>query len=255
MEYSAPSVEGFLNLEKVTDVCVGIDINATEFEGIEHAKYQKRLAGFSDKIRTNADAEDAVKMYRRLIAGAESEVEILEIGFLQVISAALMSEPDEISPLSGQELFRKKVKKIWVMGGNWEQENGKEHNFINGTTARSGAHTLVENCPVPITFLGFEIGFKVKTGGDVLEKNDHLYLAMEDHGSANGRWSWDPMLCMMALIGNEEKAGYNTVCGTARVDESTGENHFTENENGLHKYVTFAKDIDFYQNQINEYIK
>ncbi|MBQ7039118.1 MAG: nucleoside hydrolase [Clostridia bacterium] len=255
MEYSAPSVEGFLNLENVKDVAVGIDLSPAKISGIEHAKYQKRLSASSKNIKSNSDAEDAVKMYRRLIAEADGAVEILEIGFLQVIAKALMSEPDEISPLSGIELFRKKVKKVWVMGGNWETDKGKEHNFINGMAAKRGASVLVKNCPVPITFLGFEIGFKVKTGGDILKKDDPLYLAMLDHGSEKGRWSWDPMLCMMALIGDEGKAGYNTICGTAKVNGNTGENSFVKNEKGLHKYVTFAKDYDFYANQINEYIK
>ena len=63
------------------------------------------------------------------------------------------------------------------------------------------------------------------------------------------------MLCMLAITGDEEKAGYKTVCGTARVEEGTGKNYFTECENGLHKFVVKAKENDYYKTIINERVK
>ena len=76
-------------------------------------------------------------------------------------------------------------------------------------------------CPVPITFLDFEVGFGV-ISGDKLDHSDVLYRVLEDHGSATGRHSWDPMTVVLALIGDEEKAGYDTVVGYASVDPESG---------------------------------
>ena len=83
----------------------------------------------------------------------------------------------------------------------------------------------------------------------------HLKDALKDHGSGNGRSSWDPMLILLALIGDEEKAGYSTVQGTATVNPKTGENYFEKSPDGTHKFVVKAKDNDFYKNAINSLIE
>jgi hypothetical protein len=62
------------------------------------------------------------------------------------------------------------------------------------------------------------------------------------------------MLVMMALIGNEEVAGYHTVTGTACVDEQTGANYFKKDLNGKHKYVIKMYEKGYYEKQINSMI-
>ena len=59
------------------------------------------------------------------------------------------------------------------------------------------------------------------------------------------------MTALMALVGDEEKAGYATVTGTARLDEKSGRNYFEKNENGLHKYVKMKFSPDYYADMIN----
>ena len=247
-EYSAPSLYSFLEKEGVKDIPVSVDKSCPH--KIEYVTYQKRLA--KDTAKTNDDFEDAVRMYRRLLAESDGSVEILEVGFLQVICGALMSEADDISPKSGMELFREKVKRIWIMGGKWDQQAGKEYNLCQYQFARDASHTFVSNCPCPITFLGWEVGSRLITG-DKLPKDDFLHLALADHGSGNGRESWDPMLVTLALIGDNEKAGYKTVVGTATVDKE-GANFFEEKENGNHEYVVKAHPDSFYSEMINNLI-
>ena len=105
-------------------------------------------------------------------------------------------------------------------------------------------------CPVPVTFLGWEIGHGVITG-NYLGHNDHLYTILCDHGSRNGRHSWDPMLVLMGLIGDEEKAGYEIVTGTASVDPETGKNYFVRSDSGKHKFVIKQRENRFYEEHIN----
>ena len=252
MDYSVASVDGFLNLDKINNVPIGIDLNALDFKG-KLSGYQKYLSQFSKNYKQNSDAENAVSLYRRLLSESDSQVEILEIGFLQAFAALLESKPDEYSPLSGIDLVKEKVKKVWVMAGKWDEDEGFEHNFINNERSRLGASVFCQKCPVPVTFLGFEIGYDVITG-DRLQKDDHLYIAMCEQGSSNGRFSWDPMLAQLAVIGDEEAAGYDFVSGTAFVEPITGGNTFKKSDSGLHKYVIKKFDTNYYKNQINSII-
>ena len=252
MEHSVTSLEGFLNTEEVYDLPIAIDLNATDFGG--NPPYQKRLSQFANNYHSNAEAEDAVKLYRTILASADSPIELIEIGYPQVLTALLQSKPDDISKLDGVELVKNKVSKIWMMAGKWDKNPDKENNFARNERSREAANIFCDICPVPITFLGWEVGASVITGG-YLEKNDPLYLAHCDHGSCDGRSSWDPMLCLLALIGNEEKAEYSVVIGTASVDASTGENYFTVNSDGPHKYVVKQKEDTYYADAINKLIK
>lgn len=248
MEYSVPSIDGFISLEGVYDIPLGIDIEATDFRG--NPPYQKRLSAYASKYKTNQDAEDAVKLYRRLLANADGKVELIEIGFLQAVAGLLESMPDEISPLSGIELFREKVEKVWVMAGKWDDNPGMENNFARNKRAADGAHRFLKLCPSQITFLGFEVGADVISGSK-LKDGDFLRTVLCDHGSQNGRSSWDPMTVVMALDGNEEKSGFTLVCGEASVDKNTGENRFVVNPSGRHKYVKRTEEAQYYADIID----
>ena len=140
------------------------------------------------------------------------------------------------------------------MAGKWHEDGGREYNFSRTSVACKASYVICEKCPVPITFLGWEIGNSVISGSK-LDKNDYLYQALYDHGSENGRSSWDPMTALLAVIGDEEKAGYDYVVGTACVEAENGKNHFTPSSDGMHKYVIKKFDDIYYQNQLDDIIK
>ena len=248
MEYSTASLKGFLKAEGVEGVPIGIDRNATDYGG--NPPYQKRLAEAFCPDALNSDAEDAVRLYRRILVSEKGKLEIIEIGYLQVLVHLLKSGADDISEKSGLELVSEKVSKFWVMAGKWDADGEKENNFCRNSRSRVAGKEFCRLCPVPVTFLGWEVGYGVITGGK-LKESDHLYQVLHDHGSKNGRHSWDPMLVLMALIGDEEMAGYRTVRGTASVNEQTGANYFKPNPNGIHKFVVKKHENDYYEEQIN----
>lgn len=251
MPYSVASVDGFLCAEGLRGVRVGIDREATDFGG--RPPYQERLAHYAVERKSNDNAEDAVRMYRAILAAAEQPIEIIEIGYPQVLSDTLMSEGDDISPLSGMELFRSKVKHIWMMAGKWDDNPGRENNFTRAPRSRLAGHLLCLHCPVPITFLGWEIGHDVISGSHLT--HGILHDALCDHGSPHGRSSWDPMLVELALIGDTSAAGYDTVRGYAHVDAQTGENTFTPDESGPHRYVVRRHAPDVYAQRIDHLIE
>ncbi|MBE5782246.1 MAG: hypothetical protein E7329_02890 [Clostridiales bacterium] len=248
MEYSGASLMGFMREEGLGDVPVGIDLEATDFG--RNPAYQKHLAETTGMPITNRDLPDAVRLYRRILADATEKIEIMEIGYFQVITAVLESGPDDISEKTGLELFKEKVKKVWAMAGKWDGDGEKENNFCRNPRSRVAGEAFCRLCPVPVTFLGWEVGVNVLTGGH-LKDGDLLHQIMKDHGSENGRHSWDPMLVLMALNGNEEAAGYKTVRGFASVDADTGANHFREDSHGPHRYVVKIWENEAYQKQIN----
>lgn len=250
MEHSAASVCAYLESEGINDVPISIDAQADDFTGCP--PYQKRMAQFSKRIKSNADAENPVKMYRRIIAAAGEPIEIIEIGFPQILAALLESKADEISSLDGTELVRAKVKKLWIMAGKWDEQGGREHNFCNNSRASVAAEKLCRSFPCEMTFLGFEIGFDVISGGCLKEMDNFTANAMLDHGSADGRNSWDPMLAVLAICGDEKSAGYSTVCGTASVNAKDGANYFEENAYGKHKYVNKIMPLSFYSGIIDD---
>lgn len=259
-EYSASSVDGFLQKEGLTGVPIGVAFDS-DYPPTTHL-YQERLASYAVKYKTNEDAEDAVRLYRRLLATTQEKINIVEVGFHNVIGEVLESGGDDISELSGVELFKQKVEKVWVMGGAYDKFPGKEYNFYWYEKTRIGANLLCEKCPVPITFLGYEVGLGVITGGDFLPQNDILRDVLDDFWTKHnppkpyqGRDSWDPMTVLLAIIGDEEKAGYSVVKGKNYVDPINGENVFTADENGTHAYVVKKFDDSYYADMINNIIK
>lgn len=257
MEHSVASLDGFLATEGLRGVRIGLDRAATDFGG--NPPYQKRLTQYATERKSNDDAEDAVRMYRSILALAEQPIEIIEIGYPQLLADVLMSEGDDISLCTGMELFRSKVKRIWMMAGKWDEDPGRENNFARAPRSRLGGHILCEHCPSPITFLGWEVGHDVISGSRL--KSGPLYDALWDHGCGRwhtpggGRSSWDPMLVELALIGDEDGAGYDTVCGHAHVDAETGENTFTPDQNGPHRYVIRRHAPELYAARIDALIE
>ncbi len=251
MEHSVTSMDGFLAKEGVNDIPIGIDLAATDYGG--NKKYQAGLAPYATRYRCNEDAEDAVRLYRRILAEAEEKVDILEIGFLNVIAGALESGPDDISPRTGMELFAEKVRMIWSMAGKWDEPGGKEYNFCCTPRTSRPAAVLCDKCPVPITFLGWEIGHDVISGTGL--QDDVLYQVMKDHGSQNGRSSWDPMTALLAVTGDAAEAGYSLVRGKATVDPETGANWFAEDPDGLHCYVVRNYEPAWYADKINAIVR
>ncbi len=251
-EDSVAAVDGFLHLEGIgTDLPIGIDHSAF-LPGSEH-RYQSRMAKHAKRFYANEEVPDGVRFYRSLLANADGTVEIAEVGFLQILAGLLQSQGDDISPKSGMELVKEKVKCIWSMGGKWDTVPGWEYNFAGTPFAREAIRFLLENCPVPMIFLGFEVGEPVLTGGELVEE-DPVHLALVDHGCPEGRCSWDPMLAYLAVVGDPTAAGYDIRYGKASFDVATGHNFFVPSENGPHAYVIKRHPDAYYAKQINDII-
>ncbi|MDR1733264.1 MAG: hypothetical protein LBR73_00045 [Oscillospiraceae bacterium] len=244
MPHSVPSVDAFFTHEGLPNLPIGIDLNSEACTGRE--MYQPRLAALPGAWRTNTQVPAAVRIYRQALAAAPAPVDMVEVGFLQVLGELLDTQPDEYSPLNGADLLRMKCRKLWCMGGTWPK--GLEYNTSNTKQTREAFAKICKRWPSPITFLGFEVGETVICGG-LLPEEDAVKRALNDHGSPTGRSAWDPLTALLACIGDEAAAGYETVRGYASNDPVTGENFFTSDPNGRHAYVVKTHPDEWYQAQ------
>ena len=240
MDDSKPSLDVFTR-DCGVEIPLGIVHSAVNFAG--NPPYQKNLAARNPE-RFNKDVPDSIEFYLQLLEQSEdNSVEFLSIGFTQCL-ACLLKNPQH------KALLQKKASHLWIMAGKWDEENGKEYNFYKNEMTRASGAELCKNWPTPITFLGYEVGVTVITGGN-LPDGDLLKQVMIDHNSAKGRCSWDPMLVNMAVLGSPEDAGYNAVYGYASVDPSDGSNTFTVAEKGQHRYVVKKYADSFYAEAID----
>ena len=101
---------------------------------------------------------DGWKLYRQLLAAQpDSSVSIISIGFVSCLAQLLESEGDDISPLSGVELVRRKVKCLYIQGGVFGVANEACYNFGQGIPF---AQTLIRLWPsdVDVVFSPGEVG-------------------------------------------------------------------------------------------------
>ena len=246
MRYSAPSVKAMCEQYGLDGIPIGIDKGA-ERKG-NFCMYQKKLASFCSSGFTNEDCPEAYKLYRSALASVPEKAVIVDVGFPQIIMELLRSGPDEYSELSGMQLAEDKVSEIILMGGRWDKNPGREYNFCAYRVNREAAAYICGHSPVPLTFLGYEVGKDVITGGKRV--NGLTGIAYATHLSPGGRPSWDPMTAVYAITGSPDKAGYKKERGKAAVDPKTGKNSFEVCKDGKHAYLVKEKENGFYKNQI-----
>ncbi|GAA4085143.1 hypothetical protein GCM10022392_02420 [Mucilaginibacter panaciglaebae] len=191
---------------KRADLPIGVaGANAVNIRDSQHWT-DTLLANYPHKIKTNADAWDAVKLYRKILATQpDHSVSIVTIGFLTNISDLLNSSSDEYSKLNGKELVAKKVKQLVSMAGKFP--SGYEFNVIKDAAA---ANNVFQNIGIPIIYSGFEIGEKIKVGLSLINDpsiqnspvKDAFRIAMSKSADdANGRLSWDETAVLVAMKG------------------------------------------------------
>lgn len=166
------------------------------------------VAKYPHKIKTNEQAEDALTLYRRILAAQpDGSVTLVTVGFMTNMADLLISKPDKYSPLNGKDLIKKKVKKLVSMAGRFP--NAREFNvYLDPVSSK----IVFDGWPTPIVFSSYEIGSQVHTGLP-LSKNGKirnspvkdvfaLSIPMSPQ-DAKGRMSWDQTAVLVAIKGHE----------------------------------------------------
>ena len=200
------------------------------------------IANYPHQIKNNANAHDAVTLYRKLLAQqADNSVTLITVGFLTNIANLLQSKPDAYSPLNGFVLVQQKLKKMVSMAGKFPE--GKEFNVFKDIAASQYAFA---HFPKPVYFCSFEIGEAIKCGlplvyNDAIQNNPvkdvfRICIPQAAEDSA-GRMSWDEVTTLLAVT--DYKPYYNVKEGRIIV---AGDGSNTWNEKGKNQYYFVDKN-------------
>ena len=151
---------------------------------------------------------DGWVLYRRLLAGQpDGSVTICSIGFLTCLAQLLESPPDDLSPLGGAELVRRKVARAVVMGGAFAKDAEPEYNFAMDPEA---VRTFFRLWPrdVDVVFSTAEVGDAIDYPpalvlSDIGPTDRHpirqVYLQCD---CDTGQRMWDPLAVVQAVEGD-----------------------------------------------------
>jgi hypothetical protein len=197
------------------DIPVGANQDAEVGDPVDKMsaeKLAKDQAAFGNTIIHNRDATDQTKLNRKILSQQEdNSVDYITVGHTRGLYDLLISEPDDISPLSGKELISVKVKR-WVALGALNANNPQGHytkdwNFFFNNTAPYTAY-LVQHFPSEIVFV--DAGSKVMTGaslsntppGNIVRTAYRDWLwNVEKKTLAEQRPSWDLATVYFAVEG------------------------------------------------------
>ncbi|MCX6329506.1 MAG: nucleoside hydrolase [Bacteroidia bacterium] len=219
-----------------------LEIGAPKSDGVNLGSSQhwadSIVAKYPHTLRSTSEVTDAVAIYRKILnKQPDKSVTIVTVGFLTNLNNLLKSKPDNFSPLSGEVLVSKKVKKLVSMAGRFPE--GKEFNIFMDSTA---SKYVYDNWPGEIIFTGFEIGWEIRTGLRLISSDIKdspikdvfrisIPLSEEDRF---GRMSWDETAALIGVYGTE--GFFDIKKGTIKVNPD-GSNKWEDNPEGKHSYV------------------
>ncbi len=194
-------------------------------------------------LQSGKTAATAVNILRKTLAECpDNSAVVCQVGFSTNLADLLKSESDTISPLSGTELVRRKVKLLSIMAGAFQPINGRTHLEYNVVKDVPSAQLLVKKWPGRIVFSGFEIGLAATYPAASIDR-DYEYVDHHPVKEAyylyepppHNRPTWDLTSVLYAAYPD---AGYFSTSspGTVTVLPS-GETRFEAENDGLHTYL------------------
>ena len=234
------------------DVPIGVTRDAQRRE----SKYLKLVESndrsrlrFPHDVAGNDELPDAVTVLRRTLAATEDHSMVLvQVGLAANLADLVESQADEISPLSGVELIRNKVRVVEVMAGAFEPIRGNDH-YLEANV-RNGIQSMqrfADQWPedVPVIWSGFEIGIAVTYPRESIAKDfgylDH-HIVREAYllhsGPDHDRPSWDLTSVLHAVRPGDDYFGLSQR-GRVKVEDD-GYVHFTPNAKGRDRYLTMT---------------
>ncbi len=196
---------------------------------------------FPHQFASGKDYPDAVTLYRQVLAKQpDRSVVVVAVGPLRNLANLLRSGPDAASPLGGESLVAKKVKKLEIMGGTYPPFANKKDGEWNFKQDPAAAALVCSIWPTPVLFNG-EGGSTCSGRRVTYEMPEHNPLTMAYRhypgvGFAGDRLSWDPISCLVTVRG--AAPWYKVLSGGVNVtDAATGINAWQAGEDRGHSYL------------------
>jgi hypothetical protein len=220
-----------------------------KYLGLAEARDGGRLV-YPRDVEPGATPE-AVGVLRRTLAGRpDGSVVIVQVGFSTNLARLLDSPPDDVSPLTGRDLVKAKVRLLSVMAGACAPIDGKpardyrEYNVVYDIPA---ARHLAADWPTPVIWSGFEIGVAMPYPAVSIERD---YGYVDNHPLAESyrlyeppphcRPTWDLTSVLQAV---RPDRGYFGLSAPGRmIVEEDGGTHFVPEPAGPHRHLVADRE-------------
>ena len=205
------------------------------------------VAKYPHALQSNDEAEDAVKLYRKILSSQpDKSVTVVSVGFFTNLAGLLNSTADEYSKLDGMSLVKKKVKHLVSMAARIDKD-GKTGYEFNVMIDAAASQKVFKDWPTPFIISGFEIGEKIHTGiplihNDAIQNSpvkDAFQIALAKDSNTIGRNSWDETAVLVAVRGIEPWFGSRKINFDIKDD---GQNVIIPGEKFT--YLTFKQTPD-----------
>lgn len=207
--------------------------------------YTSQIASDISYHRSVADyggLPESVELMRQLLSQEkDGDVIIIAVGFSTNLQRLMASGPDKYSDLDGMDLIRTKVRHLYMMAGEFEDENGKSAEY-NIRIDRDAAADVFDSWPTPVTTSPFEVGSKMLYPVSSI-LNDFDYAGKHPLAEAYkvykpmpyDRQMWDPSAVLYAI---EHDKGYFTTGGKGKITvDGNSMTWFERTETGKHEYL------------------
>lgn len=194
------------------------------------------------QLEDSSRAPEAVGLLRQILAAQpDGSVVLAQVGFSTNLARLLDSPADEVSPLAGAELVRRKVRLLSAMAGAFgpAMQGRKEYNIVTDVEA---ARKLFATWPTPIVASGWEIGNAIKHTARSMQE-DYRYVDQHPlveayhyyRGLQNDQPTYDLTSVLYAV---RPDRGYFDVSPPGRiVVEDDGATSFRAEADGPHRYL------------------
>lgn len=249
-----------LNLKAVNGVLRyqglrNVELGYTTQDVIEDSPYWDVLSHYSDD---SYEIDNAVNVWRRVISESDRKVDIVTTGYVTNLYDFCVSQPDDISQLTGLELLNENVGNIYVTGGSWPE--GYDNNFFSAEQTKTSLNWILDNVTRPVFFISNEAGGVIEVGSRVTHEyqDDPVSKALIAWGTDHGRAGWDPMVMYMCMtVDNLEQSheqGFDLMPIDFGFNVETGENHWTEVESSnFYRLYRTNEDLEYYKNLLDEW--
>ncbi len=194
-------------------------------------------------------APSATSVLRRTLASQpDKSVAVVQVGFSTNLARLLDTPADDVSPLTGRELVKAKVKVLSLMAGSFQPIDGNAH-YIEYNVIKDvpSCAKLVANWPTEMVFSGFEIGIAVPYPATSIERD---YKYVEHHPLAeayylympppHNRPTWDLTSVLYAI---HPDRGYFDLSAPGDVTvEKDGFTKYVANPDGRSRYLILPDD-------------
>jgi hypothetical protein len=151
-------------------------------------------------FRWNTNVPNVVSVYRRVLANSpDLQTDIIAMGVMMNIQNLYNSPADSISPLTGAELWARKVRKCYLVAGIFPF--GYDFNFFVAPASATIVHSLTN-----VIYIGTEQGDKFAIGGSYTNRAwyDPIYQASTNRVAVYGdipRQAWGAIGVLAAVRG------------------------------------------------------